>query len=634
MNDNDVKVTSAGFGATTIDLGAFGQGTFTTTLSNYGGFGGTSGATPHVTGSVALLYSAPCPTLISIAKSDPLVAAQMVRDFILNEADPNPSLAGITVTGGRLNINNAMIELMDNCGPCPAPRAVRIEDVIDVSSTITWLNNDSIQTNELSWRIAGTTAWNIAPNVSSPFNLTGLTACTNYELQVTGFCESDTTFSPILEFKTDGCCVNPDDINISGVNDESATLSWNAIFAAISYDYRYTEIGSGVWTTLNTTDLTVTLDSLEPCADYEVQVKTICSGGLVVDFSESIFFRTKGCGACTDLTYCQPVLTSIEDEWIESVSIGNLENVSGEDGAYGDFTEGGPTATFTTFETFDINLVPGFSGNPFNEGWGIWIDLNHDGDFDDLEEQVFATTVNSMAPVVSTITIPGGALEGVTRMRVSMAFNNSPGACILGAGFGEVEDYCITMETGVQPCDIPSNLTAINITATSANLNWNTAAGADNYIVEMNVLGDPNIDEFPATNAELEVSDLTPETSYEYRVMSICPNSLESVFSDKITFTTDVLSSATSISGLDNWSVFPNPFSYGIQLNIETSSDVGDLNIELTDQLGRVIQLMELNNNIGENSVFINTQDLSNGIYLLSVRNETGNVQTKKIVKH
>ena len=111
MNDNDVKVTSAGFGATTIDLGAFGQGTFTTTLSNYGGFGGTSGATPHVTGSVALLYSAPCPTLISIAKSDPLVAAQMVRDFILNEADPNPSLAGITVTGGRLNINLSLIHI-------------------------------------------------------------------------------------------------------------------------------------------------------------------------------------------------------------------------------------------------------------------------------------------------------------------------------------------------------------------------------------------------------------------------------------------------------------------------------------------------------------------------------------------
>ena len=115
-NISDVKVTNAGFGDETIDLGAPGAGAYNTALGNtYGGFGGTSGATPHVTGTIALLYSAPCQNLADLTTSDPAAAARIVRDLILNGVDPNASLAGITTTGGRLNVNNAMQELMAGC---------------------------------------------------------------------------------------------------------------------------------------------------------------------------------------------------------------------------------------------------------------------------------------------------------------------------------------------------------------------------------------------------------------------------------------------------------------------------------------------------------------------------------------
>ncbi|SMC35853.1 S8 family peptidase [Moheibacter sediminis] len=115
MNQNDVKVNGAGYGLETIDLGAHGENAFTTAFSGYGGFGGTSGATPHVAGTIALLYSAPCESFTALAKSDPAGAAQKIRNYIFDGVDPNPSLEGITVTGGRLNVNNAVQLLMEEC---------------------------------------------------------------------------------------------------------------------------------------------------------------------------------------------------------------------------------------------------------------------------------------------------------------------------------------------------------------------------------------------------------------------------------------------------------------------------------------------------------------------------------------
>lgn len=86
------------YGATTVDIGAPGSGIYSSVpTSAYASLNGTSMATPHVAGAIAL-YASLYPT----------ATANQIRDVLLQTAVPTPSLAGLTVTGGRLNIYDAL----------------------------------------------------------------------------------------------------------------------------------------------------------------------------------------------------------------------------------------------------------------------------------------------------------------------------------------------------------------------------------------------------------------------------------------------------------------------------------------------------------------------------------------------
>ncbi|MDA0940635.1 MAG: MopE-related protein, partial [Bacteroidetes bacterium] len=125
-NSSDVR-TFSGYGATTIDLGAPGEAVFLPSGSTgYASTSGTSFASPCVAGGIALVYSAPCADLASSALTSPQATANAVRSYILDGVDPVANLVGETVTGGRLNVRNALDLAIGACNPdlgCTDPAA-------------------------------------------------------------------------------------------------------------------------------------------------------------------------------------------------------------------------------------------------------------------------------------------------------------------------------------------------------------------------------------------------------------------------------------------------------------------------------------------------------------------------------
>jgi hypothetical protein len=102
----------AGYGSKSVELFAPGASKSTRWSNNYGDFGGTSGASPHIAGAIALLYSYQNIGWSAMIQQSPQKAALLVKSILLNSVDKDPEFEK-SVSGGRLNLGRAMQELAE-----------------------------------------------------------------------------------------------------------------------------------------------------------------------------------------------------------------------------------------------------------------------------------------------------------------------------------------------------------------------------------------------------------------------------------------------------------------------------------------------------------------------------------------
>lgn len=304
----------------------------------------------------------------------------------------------------------------------------------------------------------------------------------------------------------------PNGLNTYSISSSGVVVIWDSV-ATTTYDVRYRQIGTSSWNTNAVSATSISLTGLTANTQYEVQVRSKCTNENSA-YSTSFNFRT----AEIVLSYCPSKGNSVTDEYIQRVQLGTINNQSSSGNGYTDHT-----AIFTNLakgDTNEITITPFWTGTVYNEGYGVFIDYNQDGDFEDSGEIVFTKPPSQSTPVVGSFTIPNTAMEGPTRMRVILSYEETANAC--GTyGFGETEDYTVVI--GAVASDIkapttPTGLTANNITETTVDLNW--TASTDNEGVVGYDIFQGNTLIGSVSNTSINITGLTANTEYSFSVLA------------------------------------------------------------------------------------------------------------------
>ena len=215
--------------------------------------------------------------------------------------------------------------------------------------------------------------------------------------------------------------------------------------------------------------------------------------------SIALFFSTF---LAAQTPYCVSRGTAPWEIWNAQFSIANPSffKASGKDG-YGNFT----ALTGAALQRGQANLITispeaSWAGDPRNNNlfWRVWVDLNADGDFTDVGEQIINQNVvftnGTFLDNQSTFLTPANATLGSTRLRMAMKYGSPPEPCET-FDRGEVEDYTVQITEGVQNGLPDLTLANLNITNPSVPagqiLNWKvdiknigTAAATGNFNVK------------------------------------------------------------------------------------------------------------------------------------------------------
>jgi chitodextrinase len=278
---------------------------------------------------------------------------------------------------------------------------------------------------------------------ATTFAVTGLTASTAYTFNVrakdaAGNVSLDSNSVTVTTLTPDTTAPTAPTLTASGTTSTTTNLSWTGAsdnVAVTGYDV----LRNGALIGSTTTATTFAVTGLTASTAYTFNVRAKDAAANVSLNSNTVSVTTL---AVSTVTYCASRGNNTVDEFINRVQLGTINNLSGNNGGYGNFTA--LTTNLVRGTSNTITITPTWTATIFREGYRVWIDYNKDGDFLDSGEQVVNVTRTTATPIARSFTVPTTALLGTTRMRVSMKYNASPTSCEIFTD-GEVEDYTVNI---------------------------------------------------------------------------------------------------------------------------------------------------------------------------------------------
>lgn len=320
------------------------------------------------------------------------------------------------------------------------------------------------------------------------------TACESFSYgEVEDYTVSIAALTPDTEAPT-----APTNLAAGNVTQTTLTLTWNAATDNVGVtEYEIFQGGSSIGTATGTSS---NISSLTASTTYSFYVIAKDAAGNVSNSSNTVNITTLD----ESITYCSTQGNNVNYEWIDLVQINEINNSTGSNGGYADFTNMVANVTLGATET--INFSCGFNSSSYTEYWHVWIDWDHSGTFDSDEEMVTGSS-SSANTLTADFTVPSDALLGNTRMRVTMKYNAAATSCETFS-YGEVEDY--TINVGVQGAMARSQSTGTklgNEAPTSLVIYPNPANDYVNvHVTNGNIIGIINI--YDINGSLMKVSEL------------------------------------------------------------------------------------------------------------------------------
>ncbi|MFT5885379.1 MAG: hypothetical protein ACI9IP_001839 [Arcticibacterium sp.] len=197
--------------------------------------------------------------------------------------------------------------------------------------------------------------------------------------------------------------------------------------------------------------------------------------------------------------YCEPSgLNCGDDDAITKVQINQgavnlFENISTCSSV--GYSLNTPSSTLELIKGSTYKIITSNPGT-YSEGLAIWVDYDRDGIFhesENIEAFYIGTAWTSRETIFA---IPSSSSLGITRIRVKISFGGaSPLPCSSsdGQGYGEIEDYIVSISAGTTPCPptlnhalgnlAPGAYSASQTITSKANVSTPTTYQAGNHIL-------------------------------------------------------------------------------------------------------------------------------------------------------
>ncbi len=426
----------------------------------------------------------------SVTLNFPAFGAPGTADVVITKQNKQPYIGTVTIINNNVNNDAAMASITEpatifNCvGTSVNPKVV-IRNGGQTALTSCTISYSFDNGTPVSYSWTGNLATNATETVTFSSSIT-LTAgahtfraytelpngvadeyTANDEIEITINVEDNPVVANFTASEVESC-VAPFTVDFQNTSTNATSYTWNFGDGGASTDASpsHTYTTDGLYT--------VTLIADAGACGNDEEVKTD-----YINVDSSI-----------PCDYCDAGATG-DYEYIDGVECGSISNMSTglSNGGYADYTnmstdmEGGIT--------YSITVTGGSVWN--NDNAYAWVDWNRDGDFDDANENVFASTSNGDASYTFDITVPVNVNNGTTRLRIRWTDDGDAGTNTTPCGnssYGEVEDYTINLSVATDINAITENTFSVYPNPNNGIFNINMISSSNNNIQITNVLGE------------------------------------------------------------------------------------------------------------------------------------------------